>query len=691
MVATWLRMLWTGVVFSLGDNLTYTLAAWQADESFRCFNVAVGVVFLSLYAARRTRRNRRQLIGRDTLLDTMPEGVLMVDQHNRVVDINPAALVLLGRDRESVIGKPVQKALAPWRRWFEQFLDAPQAQAELTTSDDPPRHFNLKITPLRDPLDMSLGRLIVIRDLTELKQSAQTLQQRIAELTTVNSITQALSEQIDLAKMIQLAGDRVREILNAQGFYIALYDSQLQMISFPYWRSMIKQFYVSSVPLGKGLASYVITRRQPLIINEAYPERSAELGVIRPLKDRPIGLPASWIGVPMIVADQVIGMISAQNFDQENAFSETDLQLWTTIAAVLGTAIRNAQLYSETQRSAAQMTALNQLSLAINEGLGMDRLLPTLHQQCKKIAPIDIFSVTLYDHTTRQSRIVFFDDGGQIQSLPSVPFYPAARLNDSIIATRQTLYIPDSLAVDQAADQPAYLSGGEQAHTFLGVPLVQRDQVVGVITAQSYAINAFTPQQIDLFEMFAVQAAIVVQNSRLYEQVQTLATTDELTRLPNRRALFEKGGYELMRAQRFNHPLSVVMLDIDHFKKVNDQFGHAAGDLVLRQIAESFQGSLRTIDLPARYGGEEFVVLLPETSELLAAQIAERLRSQIANLPISISGERLRVTVSLGVASSVQENLDFSRLISCADQALYQSKRDGRNRVTLWKAADVGG
>ncbi len=618
------------------------------------------------------------------LIDNMPDGIIVVDSQNCIVDINSAALRLLSREREALQGQPFQTALEPWKGLVELAIDARQAQAELITHDIPPRTLDLRITPLVDSEARPAGRLVVMRDITGLKQAEDSLNQRITELTTINSITQTLAEQMQLAKMIQAAGDRVRQILNAQGFYIALYDPQLKIITFPYWRSMIKQFDIPPVAYGKGLASHVIETRAPLVINQNYETRSAELGVIRPLHPKPLGLPLSWLGVPMIVGDQAIGMISAQNFDQENAFSETDLQLWTTIAAALGTAIRNAQLYTQTQRAAEQMTALNQLSLAIIEGLGMDRLLPTLHQQCQKIAPIDIFYVVLVDQATRQNRFVYYDEHGRSRSLSSADLEVTAGLNAQIIETRQTLYIADTFDAGQAASLPVTNTSGEVARTFLGVPLILREQVVGVISMQNDTEKAFTPQQIDLFEMFAVQAAIVVQNSQLYEQVQTLAITDELTGLPNRRALFEKGAYEILRARRFNHPLSVIMFDIDHFKQVNDRYGHPAGDHVLRLIADLLRDCVRATDLPARYGGEEFVVLLPETSDLLVSQIAERLRAQIAGLAVPNGSEVLRVTVSLGVASLSQETPDFSKLISHADQALYQSKRDGRNRITVW-------
>jgi diguanylate cyclase (GGDEF)-like protein len=317
--------------------------------------------------------------------------------------------------------------------------------------------------------------------------------------------------------------------------------------------------------------------------------------------------------------------------------------------------------------------------------LGMERLLPTLHTQCQQIAPLDVFSVSLYDENTFQRQTVYFYDNGNFHQFPSADIRLNPGITGYVINTRKTLYLPDTLDPNNPSPVPPIRAGGLSSRTVLSVPLIVGEHVVGVISMQSYQPNAFSPQQIRLLEMFAVQAAIVVQNSQLYEQVQNLAITDELTGLLNRRALFEKGEHEIARAHRFNHPLAVIMIDIDHFKSVNDRLGHAMGDRVLRQIADSFRQNLRSTDTAARYGGEEFVILLPETHATLACQIAERLRASIEAIAMPVAAETIHVTVSLCLTTLAQATLNFSKLISRADQALYHSKNTGRNRATLWE------
>jgi diguanylate cyclase (GGDEF)-like protein len=165
------------------------------------------------------------------------------------------------------------------------------------------------------------------------------------------------------------------------------------------------------------------------------------------------------------------------------------------------------------------------------------------------------------------------------------------------------------------------------------------------------------------------------------EEVERLAITDSLTGLYNHRHLFELAGREFQRARRYQLPLSVMMVDIDEFKQVNDTHGHAIGDQVLQGVAECCRKELREVDVIARYGGDEFVALLPETGLSAACQVAERLRKNIAERTLDTKAGRITVTVSLGIAVLDDEHLTAESLIDRADQALYVAKKNGRNRV----------
>ncbi len=199
----------------------------------------------------------------------------------------------------------------------------------------------------------------VVMDITERKQAEEKIQQRLTELVTVNAVSQVAASQLELNTLIEVTGEKLRKIQNVDSLYIALYDSQSQLISFQYWRSHGRIVQAPQLTLGQGLTSWVITNRKPLIILQDFEQRGNELGVVhRNFSGLPDTRPRSWIGLPMQVGEQVIGVLSIQNFEKEFAFSEDDIRLWETIAANIGVAIQNAQLYTAAQQELTERKQL---------------------------------------------------------------------------------------------------------------------------------------------------------------------------------------------------------------------------------------------------------------------------------------------------------------------------------------------
>jgi len=183
----------------------------------------------------------------------------------------------------------------------------------------------------------------------------------------------------------------------------------------------------------------------------------------------------------------------------------------------------------------------------------------------------------------------------------------------------------------------------------------------------------------------------ISDRKRMEETLRQLATHDALTGLFNRRYFFTLAERELERSQRYGHPLALLMLDLDHFKAINDSRGHQAGDQVLRAVAGIIQASLRQIDVVGRYGGEEFVVLLPETARATALAVAKRLCAAVAVQSVELPGECLPITISIGVAVGFGDvALNLEEMLERADRALYAAKATGRNRVAVWPLVDAG-
>jgi diguanylate cyclase (GGDEF)-like protein len=178
----------------------------------------------------------------------------------------------------------------------------------------------------------------------------------------------------------------------------------------------------------------------------------------------------------------------------------------------------------------------------------------------------------------------------------------------------------------------------------------------------------------------------ILKRKQMEEKLRILATKDSLTGLNNRRNFFDIATKAFERYQRYGGDISIIMLDLDHFKRINDSYGHKAGDLVLHFVAQLCVQNLRSVDVVGRYGGEEFVILMPEIGKYEAALAAERLRIVIANGKIDIGGKTISTTASLGVASNnSHKSSSIEDLLNCADEALYKAKEAGRNRVVVWQ------
>ena len=239
--------------------------------------------------------------------------------------------------------------------------------------------------------------------------------------------------------------------------------------------------------------------------------------------------------------------------------------------------------------------------------------------------------------------------------------------------------VPTCAPVEEAVftHQPA-LNDGRQ---MMALPLVRRSVVIGVVCLESRR-EPYSDAEVRLALSLTQPAAMAVENARLFDEVQRNATYDGLTKTYNRRHFMEQAQRAYDNARRFGHALTAMMLDVDHFKRINDKHGHHVGDQVLRVLADRCKSTLRSVDLLGRYGGEEFAIVLPGADEKSAATVlAERIRRTVAEEPIETDAGQVRVTISIGVATMNGEMATSEDLFKRADAALYEAKQAGRNRV----------
>jgi diguanylate cyclase (GGDEF)-like protein len=250
------------------------------------------------------------------------------------------------------------------------------------------------------------------------------------------------------------------------------------------------------------------------------------------------------------------------------------------------------------------------------------------------------------------------------------------------VRSRKSLLIRDTEISPPSLDDGRLIDDHLIRSTIIA-PLILGDSVLGVLSLNASTPEAFHEADLKLLESFAATTSAAIQNARLHAKVQKLAITDPLTGLYNRRGFFELGRREIERVRRFGHPLSAIMLDIDHFKPINDTYGHQTGDQVLRALADRLNHNIRGVDILGRYGGDEFSILLPETDLRTARAIARRLRQGIADNPISTDDGLLSITISQGIAIANEEMPNLEALLNLADAAMYAAKQGGRDRVEV--------
>jgi diguanylate cyclase (GGDEF)-like protein/PAS domain S-box-containing protein len=463
----------------------------------------------------------------------------------------------------------------------------------------------------------------------------------------------------DTASILLLKGD-ILELVEGQGFAAQENPIGLQ---------------VSLTDNQPG--AFVCKQKKPLVVNDM----GKDFPAFKELNNSPI---RSWIGVPLIYKNRTLGILSLDSL-QANRYTESQAQLVKAFADQVAIALENVWLYEGAVRSAQRFSVLYKMGQRISNSIHPEDVYHAIHKATQELMPSDSFILSLYDTDKQVIRDVYFVDHGIAQMLSSRPLGEGL-FSQVITENKAVMY--NSFDQKTLKKTKAVILGDEKDATLvqslIAVPLSIGKKIMGVLSTQSYLANAFTEEDKETLELLANQSAIALENARLFSEIQEMAMTDALTQIYNRRKFFELADQEFARSLRYKHPLSVIMMDIDLFKVVNDTYGHAAGDMVLKHIAEICHGTLRSIDILARYGGEEFVVMLPETTAVEAQLSAERMRLIVARTPMIIGENAIHITLSFGVVELDSSCKNIEELLARSDQALYVSKNNGRNQVSLW-------
>ncbi len=424
---------------------------------------------------------------------------------------------------------------------------------------------------------------------------------------------------------------------------------------------------------GDNPNSQVILTGEPYVLNDA-PDLYGIFGNIDHSYIR------SWLGVPLKVHDHVIGMLTLDHSKPNFYDNKQLIELVTAFADQVAISLDNARLYANERRRVEELEALRATTADITKELGLKNLLQAILQRATDLLHATGGELGLVDQKTNTIKISVSHNMGTTENIGAT-----ISMNEGLMG-----YVAQTQQIEMLEDYKNWdgqMDSYQESpiHAAIAAPLMIGTRFLGVIgIMNSDRTRKFTENEKDLMSMFAQQAAIAVENAQLYEERQHEARIDITTGIYNRRGLSELGCREIDRSIRFDRPLGVIFLDIDHFKVVNDTYGHPVGDLVLNELAQRLNANLRSIDILSRYGGEEFVILLPETNTESALDVAERIRRTVEEKPFSPNGLSLWITVSQGVTTMNADNRSLKELIRQADEATYQSKDAGRNLVTLY-------
>ena len=651
----------------------------------------IGIVLT--WAIRRHQLFNLSPVARDRVIESMSDSLLVLDMQHRIVDINPAARLLLEHlqaadqraEEFQYIGQSIEHIFAPWPHLIQGLCMETKTHIDVELEvRGQSRFFDLDISPLSSSRGTFTGSVVVIHDISERKriEDAENKARRLAE--SLHEAGIAISSTLDFDQVVDLILSRISQILTFDWASVFLLQ---------------RDELVLAGSLGIDNPDVTLETRTP--VSEAYPYhlalsrrrpvRVADVQAMFPSYRRPpLSEIRSWLGFPLIFQDQIIGLLTLDSKDYDH-FTAADEKIASAFATQVAIAIENARLYSDAQRRIMEQSILNEIMQSISAELELNELLELVHRQINRFVDAQFFMIASHDHQAAKWQPVYLIDSKTGADFVR-KYYPTGEgLTGYILQNCEPLLLNSDSEFMAFIEETGCVNIGPSPSALMGVPLVAEGKVIGVMVTQHYEQeHYFTQDDFTLFRLIGSQVAVALQNANLFARIKELARMDALTGLNNRRHFFYLAEQEVKRARRYDRKLAAMMLDIDHFKHVNDTYGHASGDKVLQAIAELSKRTLRKQDTIGRYGGEEFAVILPETDISRAMEVAERLRVAIASCPIDISQGTVDLTVSIGVAAlDTDGNMAVESLLDRADKALYAAKREGRDCVKVFNELEA--
>ena len=388
---------------------------------------------------------------------------------------------------------------------------------------------------------------------------------------------------------------------------------------------------------------------------------------------------SAFVGVPIFEGRTLRGLLLGDRATGPS-FTPAETELFVSAAAQIMRIVQSERVFQAIERAKHEHERFYRASTALNRALTLDEIYAAAIEGARGVCDFDFVALTAFD-ARDGSHVISQAVGEGGEALVGTRHRDPASVASMVVKNKLALPVSGEWRDHHEThifDASERIKGFESLYV---LPLLVKDEVLGTFTVAARRPGAFPSDRREMLGVVANQVAISLQNGRMVQSLEEQATTDGLTGLVNHRTFQERFSAMLGRADRHKLHVAFLLTDIDHFKKVNDTYGHPTGDAVLKRVAAILKASARKIDIVARYGGEEFALVLEGTDRAGARQLAERIREEVGAQTFESSKGPFNATLSLGVAVYPDDSKAKQEIISCADKALYAAKHGGRNRT----------
>ncbi|MDP9161792.1 MAG: diguanylate cyclase [Acidobacteriota bacterium] len=490
-------------------------------------------------------------------------------------------------------------------------------------------------------------------------------QRRTKEYALLTQIGQAISSRLDQEEVLRAIQEELGQIFDTSNFYVAFQEGD--NLQFELEVEVGAILPKRSRKFSNGLSEHVIRTGQALLIRSDVDKAAERLGVTM-ISEKPV---KCFCGVPILFGGRPAGVMAAISSEREYVFEERDLEVLQTAAGQVSVAIENARLFAEEQRRSRQLAFLNSISKTAISSEDAEHMMAEIVGHIQRNFRFDHIGIGILDYATKDIEIKA--EAGTVAGALGTRIPLGTGILGRVARTGETALVQTTADTQLQGILP-------DSRAVLCIPIAYTDSLLGVLNVESREQGAFSPQDVLIMNTLADLLATALHNSFVFQKLQQQSITDGLTGIKTRRFFWESLSSEWKRASRSGRPFSIVLLDLDKFKEVNDSLGHLEGDLVLARVGRLLEQKCRQSNVVARYGGDEFIILMPETGMEQAQILAERLRLWLATDPML---DEHKITGSFGVASFPVHGFSAEDIIRVADAGMYVSKHAGGNRVSV--------